>query len=397
MANQQSSKGPSLIGQTIGPTAPVVAGEDNTGLVKPLQLDASGNLLVAVTGAGSGGTSSVDGTAFVANTTAGTPAMGVYESSPTALTDGDLGVVSLASDRSLNVTIVGGGGSGGTSSSFGAAFPATGTAIGIADPGGNMLALSAETFDYDTGGGTALVTAPGLSIPASGGPLAVLGGHGTAAQALRVELPTDGTGVIATVGTITNPVTVAQATASSLNAQVAGDVAHDSADSGNPVKVGSIAKTSLPTAVAANNRANLISDVYGRPFVRHGTQGPAGNYWDVQHAPTSNTLATASQASAGAGVRNVCTGFTVTLAATATAPAAIQLYVMVVDGATTGTTYLWRSAISLPATAGAITSFVRSGLWLPGTAATAMTVEFSAAGGSNTVESVTMEGTTVAE
>lgn len=36
----------------------------------------------------------------------------------------------------------------------------------------------------------------------------VVFGAGTAAAALRVELPTDGTGVIATVGTITNPVTV---------------------------------------------------------------------------------------------------------------------------------------------------------------------------------------------
>lgn len=49
-----------------------------------------------------------------------------------------------------------------------------------------------------------------------------VGGHGTAAGALRVELPTDGTGVIATVGTITNAVTVAQATAASLNATVVG-------------------------------------------------------------------------------------------------------------------------------------------------------------------------------
>jgi hypothetical protein len=43
-----------------------------------------------------------------------------------------------------------------------------------------------------------------LTVPA---PLSTAG-HGTAAAALRVELPTDGTGVIATVGTITNAVTV---------------------------------------------------------------------------------------------------------------------------------------------------------------------------------------------
>lgn len=178
---------------------------------------------------------------------------------------------------------------------------------------------------------------------------------------------------------------------------VGGDVASGDANSGNPVLIGVQAETSLPTAQADNDRVQVIGDTTGRPFVRTGNQGPAANYWDVQSAPAANTVATVSQASAGAGVRNVCVGFTVTLCATAVAPAAIQLYVMIVDGATTGTTYLWRTAISLPATAGAITSFVRSGIWLPGTAATAMTIEFSAAGGANTIESVTMEGTTVAE
>jgi hypothetical protein len=43
-----------------------------------------------------------------------------------------------------------------------------------------------------------------------------------------------------------------------------GDVAHDGADSGNPVKVGGIAKSGLPTAVADGDRANLITDLYGR-------------------------------------------------------------------------------------------------------------------------------------
>lgn len=60
-------------------------------------------------------------------------------------------------------------------------------------------------------------------------------GHGTAAGALRVELPTDGTGLvnaaqsgtwnIGTLSTITNAVTVAQATAANLNATVTGTVA----------------------------------------------------------------------------------------------------------------------------------------------------------------------------
>jgi hypothetical protein len=178
---------------------------------------------------------------------------------------------------------------------------------------------------------------------------------------------------------------------------VGGDTASGSADTGNPVPIGLRVETTLPTAEADNDRVRIIGDTTGRVFTRTGHQGPANNYWDVQHVPAANTQATISQAAAAAGIRNVCTGFTVTLAAQTTAPAAVQLTVAVIDGATGGTTYLWRTVISLPATAGAIVSFVRSNIWLVGTAATAMTIEFSAAGGANTIESVTMEGTTVAE
>jgi len=45
------------------------------------------------------------------------------------------------------------------------------------------------------------------------------------------------------------------------------DVAHDAADSGNPVKVGTKAANALPTAVANNDRANAISDLFGRLLV----------------------------------------------------------------------------------------------------------------------------------
>ena len=47
------------------------------------------------------------------------------------------------------------------------------------------------------------------------------------------------------------------------------DVAHDIADAGNPVKTGARAITALPTAVANNDRANNVSDVFGRQLVSH--------------------------------------------------------------------------------------------------------------------------------
>lgn len=121
----------------------------------------------------------------------------------------------------------------------------------------------------------------------------------------------------------------------------------------------------------------------------------AGAVWSVSHVPAANTQATISRAAAGAGIRNVCTGLTIVLAGGTAAPAAVNMTVNLIDGALGGTTYLWRVTLSLPAVAGAVNGIARSGLWLPGTANTAMTLEFSAAGGANTIQSVSLEGTTV--
>lgn len=46
-------------------------------------------------------------------------------------------------------------------------------------------------------------------------------------------------------------------------------IAHDDADSGNPHKIGFKAANALPTAVANNDRANGISDLFGRQLVAH--------------------------------------------------------------------------------------------------------------------------------
>lgn len=50
-----------------------------------------------------GGTSAADDADFTDGTTPGTPAMGVYEATPTTVTDGDLGVVGITETRQLRV------------------------------------------------------------------------------------------------------------------------------------------------------------------------------------------------------------------------------------------------------------------------------------------------------
>lgn len=130
---------------------------------------------------------------------------------------------------------------------------------------------------------------------------------------------------------------------------------------------------------------------------RETAHADSSGVWTAHHLPSSNTQATISKASAGGGTRNVCTELTVMLVAGASAPAAVNVSVSVIDGASGATTYLWRATISLPAVAGAASGVALSGLWLPGSQATALTLEFTAAGGANTLESVSMSGITLVE
>lgn len=68
--------------------------------------------------------------------------------------------------------------------------------------------------------------------------------------------------------------------------QNVGNIAHDSPDSGNPLKIGFQAETSLPTAVATGDRSNGISDVFGRQLIANIDQGmqvwKSGNYTSAQ-------------------------------------------------------------------------------------------------------------------
>ena len=114
--------------------------------------------------------------------------------------------------------------------------------------------------------------------------------------------------------------------------------------------------------------------------------------WTASHVPAANAQATVTKAAAGVGARNVCTSLTVVLAATPTAPTAVNLEVNLIDGASGGATYLWRATISLPATAGAMSGIALSGLEIVGTANVAMTLETSGAPGANIVASVSMSG-----
>lgn len=119
---------------------------------------------------------------------------------------------------------------------------------------------------------------------------------------------------------------------------------------------------------------------------------PPGN-WSTPHTPASATRATCAKAAGAAGVVHVCTSITARLIIP---PTVIQPLIQanLRDGATGAGTILWSATFGVGvAVVDALMQDVQlSGLNIIGTAATAMTLEFTAAGAAGTVESVAMTG-----
>lgn len=143
-----------------------------------------------IAGAGSGGTAAADDADFTAGTTSGTPAQGVYESTPTSVTDGDLGTVGITSGRRLK-----------TSTTIDAALPAGTNAIGkLAANSGvdigdvtidNATLAVTQSGTWDEVG----INDSGNSITVDNAQLSVVG-TGTEATAMRVTIASDSTGVL---------------------------------------------------------------------------------------------------------------------------------------------------------------------------------------------------------
>lgn len=142
-----------------------------------------------------------------------------------------------------------------------------------------------------------------------------------------------------------------------------GNVAHDAADSGNPVKTGAraIAAMSGATLVAAADRADNMADLDGAQIVREN--GAIGDY---VNGNASNTDGTSTQvlAAGAAGIRHYITDVTITNMS------ATNIYVELKDGSTVKWTF------PVPATSGVTMSFTTP---IGGTAATAWNFDPSTA------------------
>lgn len=99
--------------------------------------------------------------------------------------------------------------------------------------------------------------------------------------------------------------------------------------------------------------------------------------FSLSHNPGAGTQATISQPAGAAGVRNVLTDFSFGIATNTSAPTATILTVNLRDGATGAGTVLKSWSISVPNAVGYNFAISKDDLWIEGSAATALTLEFS--------------------
>ncbi len=119
------------------------------------------------------------------------------------------------------------------------------------------------------------------------------------ASTLRVVLATD-------QPSLTNDQPVKQATAANLNAQIVGNIANDGVDSGNPIKIGAIAKSPDGTpagVVAEDDRSDIKSDLNGIQFVRTDNPRAGHKHLDGSTAYTDESLVAAP----GSGLQIIIT------------------------------------------------------------------------------------------
>lgn len=125
---------------------------------------------------------------------------------------------------------------------------------------------------------------------------------------------------------------------------------------------------------------------------RQTVMPPVGGQFSLFHIPAAATQATVSKAAGAAGVSNVATGIGFSITTVGTAQTVISVALR--DGATGAGTVLWSKQFILP-----VNATISENVLLPhivGTAATAMTLEFSGAGVAASLQSVNLQGYTTA-
>jgi hypothetical protein len=165
-----------------------------TGTFQPLSIDLNGNLRTVIAGGISLGSitqgapgatpwltqDGADGPAAPGTAAAKSILLGgMFNTSPPTLTTGQQGALQVDNLGRLIVNVGAGGGTGGTSSNFAAAFPGTGTAVGMSQ-GGNLVAMTGSAGNLNvncaSGCSASSDTSNGPVTPGSAATTSKLGG-----------------------------------------------------------------------------------------------------------------------------------------------------------------------------------------------------------------------------
>lgn len=291
--------------------------------------------------------------------------------------------------------------------------------------GGGVEAAALRVTIASDSTGVLSVDDNGASLTVDNAALSVVGG-GVEATAIRVTIASDSTGVLSVDdngGALTVDGTVAISGTVTVDSELMAAAALADGASATPTtpSVGAVpllmnattvdrqravinTLNSTGTGIAAVGLVAQLDDTSPTAMTENQF-GPlrmnrnrmlyavAPKDWAVQHTPAANTRATIARAAQGAGIQQVCTSITCTVAAAA-APTAAQWVFKLHDGVQDTGTILWSGTVALQAVAGDRAGIVISGLHIVGTANTAMTLEATSGSGrsANSFEQVSMTG-----
>lgn len=106
------------------------------------------------------------------------------------------------------------------------------------------------------------------------------------------------------------------------NVRQVGNIAHDGADAGNPVKIGGKARTTNPSDVADGDRADLFMDVKGKPVVLTNTPRDLV----VEPSPTTITSTTTATSINSADASNKLDMLSIVLVNGSSTRTRVELY-----------------------------------------------------------------------
>lgn len=331
------------------PTGGVAMGGLNGGNMVSVNVDSSGSLNIdCQAGCGTLPTNAATASnqaSIIGTKAAGTAATnslligGVFNTVAPTLTTGQQAAAQFDASGNLKVNVSVGGGTGGTASSFAAAFPGSGTAIG-AKNGANMVNLVADGSNnlqvncaVGCSGGTASNASSAVATSSTNGTTDVwnFGFNGTTWDQLQVDgsknlkvlvnaaLPA-GTALLGKVGVdqttpgTTNAVSLAQIGATTVvtggvagSLAVGGPTASGASIAANPLTTGGRAQNAEATAVTNGQVVNRAMDLVGKQIVM-----PYANKENLL-AGTTGAITTATNTSVisaqAAGVKIYVTAF----------------------------------------------------------------------------------------